>query len=228
MQGGRRRYDISYRVVDDCEEAFLNLIASFNVSPGRSCMGVTTPWRVKNQSWYPGFETFITTGVSDGTSTLNRAFVNPLPVKDRRGSVVLRNSTFASSGSPISHYLPRCRQALRLSHLMSNLMSQSYLFPTDRPQAVFRGNRREDKVAGSHLRVSPLTQSSGHMTLLHFLFDRGLSADRNGFRVDHRESGSVSVWEADRELSGTGAVGGLEWKSATAGTYHETRELSIT
>jgi transposase len=33
---------------------------------------------------------------------------------------------------------------------------------------------------------------------------------------------------ADRELSGTGAVGGLEWESATAGTHHETRELSIT
>ena len=33
------------------------------------------------------------------------------------------------------------------------------------------------------------------------------------------------MWEADRELSGTGAVGGFEW---TAGTHHETRELSVT
>ena len=57
---------------------------------------------------------------------------------------------------------------------------------------------------------------------------RSGSADRTGFRVDHRESGSVSVWEADRELSGTGAVGGFEWESATAGTHHETRELSVT
>ena len=56
---------------------------------------------------------------------------------------------------------------------------------------------------------------------------RSGSADGTGVRADHRESGSVSVWEADRELSGTGAVGGLERESATAGTYHETRELSI-
>src|SRR5258708_32614808 len=57
---------------------------------------------------------------------------------------------------------------------------------------------------------------------------RSGSADGTGVRADHRESGSVSVWQADRELSGTGAVGGLERKSATAGKYHETRELSLT
>ncbi len=57
---------------------------------------------------------------------------------------------------------------------------------------------------------------------------RSRSADGTGVRADHRKSGSVPVWEADRELSGTGAVGGLERESATAGTYHETRELSIT
>ena len=57
---------------------------------------------------------------------------------------------------------------------------------------------------------------------------RSGSADRTGVRADHRESGSVSVWQADRELSGTGAAGGLERESATTGTYHETRELSIT
>ena len=56
---------------------------------------------------------------------------------------------------------------------------------------------------------------------------RSGSADGTGVRADHRESGSVSVWQADRELSGTGAVGGLERESATTGTYHETRELSI-
>src|SRR6266852_5866393 len=54
------------------------------------------------------------------------------------------------------------------------------------------------------------------------------TADGTGVRADHRESRSVPVWEANRELSGTGAVGGLERESATAGTYHETRELSIT
>src|SRR6266536_1263142 len=53
------------------------------------------------------------------------------------------------------------------------------------------------------------------------------SADRPAFRVDHRESGSVSVWQADRELSGTGAVGGLERESATTGAYHQTGEFDI-
>src|SRR6266852_8178794 len=50
---------------------------------------------------------------------------------------------------------------------------------------------------------------------------RSGSADRTGLRVDHRESGSVSVWQADRELSRTGAVGGLERESATTGAYHK-------
>ena len=36
------------------------------------------------------------------------------------------------------------------------------------------------------------------------------SADRVGLRADHRESRSVSVWQADRELSGTGAVGRVQ------------------
>src|SRR5260370_17628506 len=57
---------------------------------------------------------------------------------------------------------------------------------------------------------------------------RSGSADRTGFRVDHRETGSLSVWQADRQLSGTGAVGGFKWESATAGTHHETRELPVT
>src|SRR5260370_40598515 len=52
-------------------------------------------------------------------------------------------------------------------------------------------------------------------------------ADRTGFRVDHRESGSVSVWQADRELSGTGTVGGLERESATTGAYHQTGEFDV-
>src|ERR1017187_8598648 len=34
----------------------------------------------------------------------------------------------------------------------------------------------------------------------------GWFADGVGFRIDHRESGTVSVWQADRELSGTGTV----------------------
>ena len=51
--------------------------------------------------------------------------------------------------------------------------------------------------------------------------------DGVGLRADHRESGSVSVWQADRVLSGTGAVGEVEREPATAGTYHETRELFV-
>ena len=53
------------------------------------------------------------------------------------------------------------------------------------------------------------------------------SADRTGFRVDHRESGSVSVWQADRRLLGVSAVGGLEWQSAATGAYHQTGEFDV-
>src|SRR5260370_25196975 len=35
------------------------------------------------------------------------------------------------------------------------------------------------------------------------------------------------MWQADRELSGAGAVGGVQRAAATAGTYHETRQLSV-
>src|ERR1700692_4252730 len=56
---------------------------------------------------------------------------------------------------------------------------------------------------------------------------RSGSADGAGFRADHRESGSVSVWQADCELSGTGAVGGLERESATTGAYHQTGEFDV-
>jgi transposase len=52
---------------------------------------------------------------------------------------------------------------------------------------------------------------------------RGGSTDGVGLRADHRESGSVSVWQADRGVSGTGTVGEVERKPAPAGTYHETR-----
>jgi transposase len=34
------------------------------------------------------------------------------------------------------------------------------------------------------------------------------------------------VWQADRELSGTGAVGRFEWTAAAPGTHHETRKLA--
>src|SRR5580692_235034 len=56
---------------------------------------------------------------------------------------------------------------------------------------------------------------------------RSRTADGTGFCADHRTSGSVPVWQADRELSGTGAAGGLERESTTTGPYHQTRQLSV-
>jgi len=56
---------------------------------------------------------------------------------------------------------------------------------------------------------------------------RGGSTDGVSLRADHRESGSVSVWQADRGLLGVSATGGLERGTASAGTYHETRQLTV-
>src|ERR1035438_1921401 len=56
---------------------------------------------------------------------------------------------------------------------------------------------------------------------------RSRCPDRVGVRTDHRASGAVSVWQADRELSGTGAVGRFEWAAAPTGTHHETRKLAV-
>src|SRR5712671_3940466 len=53
----------------------------------------------------------------------------------------------------------------------------------------------------------------------------GRATDRTGLRADDREGRSVSVWQADRELSGTGTVGRFEREPATTGTYHETGKL---
>src|SRR5580704_15890302 len=52
-------------------------------------------------------------------------------------------------------------------------------------------------------------------------------ADRISFRADHRASGSVSVWQADRELSGTGALGRFQWEPATARAHHQTGEFDV-
>src|ERR1019366_4875799 len=52
--------------------------------------------------------------------------------------------------------------------------------------------------------------------------------DGAGVRADHRESGSVRVWEADRVLSWAGAGGRFEWTAATTGAHHETRQLTVT
>src|ERR1039458_10093120 len=53
---------------------------------------------------------------------------------------------------------------------------------------------------------------------------RGRFADGAGLRADHRASGTVSVWQADRELSGTGTVRGVQRRSATAGTHQQARQ----
>jgi hypothetical protein len=55
---------------------------------------------------------------------------------------------------------------------------------------------------------------------------RGRFSDRAGFRVNRREGGAVPVRQADCELSGTGAVRGVERRSATAGAHHETGQLA--
>src|SRR5450759_3217325 len=52
---------------------------------------------------------------------------------------------------------------------------------------------------------------------------RGRFADGTGFRADHRESGTVSVWQTDRELSGTGAVGRIQRGLATSGTTQQAK-----
>src|SRR5258708_29682996 len=56
---------------------------------------------------------------------------------------------------------------------------------------------------------------------------RSGSADRTSFRINHRPSRTIPVWQADRELSGTGAAGGLERESATTGAYHQTGEFNV-
>ena len=56
---------------------------------------------------------------------------------------------------------------------------------------------------------------------------RGRFANGAGFRADHRESGAVSVWQADRKLSGTGAVGRFQRRSTTAGTYQQARQRAV-
>src|SRR5213080_955506 len=49
--------------------------------------------------------------------------------------------------------------------------------------------------------------------------------DYRGLCADHWESRAISVWEADCELSRTGAAGKVQRKSETAGSHHQTREF---
>ena len=52
-------------------------------------------------------------------------------------------------------------------------------------------------------------------------------ADRAGLRADHRRSRTVSLRQADGQLSGAGAVGRLQRESATAGTHHQAGEFDV-
>ena len=56
---------------------------------------------------------------------------------------------------------------------------------------------------------------------------RGRSSHRTGLRTDHRRCDPFSVWEAGGKLSGTGAAGRFQRKSATAGTHHQAGEFHI-
>src|SRR5450432_1272498 len=51
------------------------------------------------------------------------------------------------------------------------------------------------------------------------------ATDGVGVRADHRKSGAVSVWQADRVLPGAGAAGRFEWTATTTRAHHETRQL---
>src|SRR5215469_13479059 len=53
------------------------------------------------------------------------------------------------------------------------------------------------------------------------------SSHRAGFRTDHWRCGPLSLWQAGGELSRTGAAGGFQWKSATAGTHHQAGKFDV-
>ena len=54
----------------------------------------------------------------------------------------------------------------------------------------------------------------------------GRCADGIGLRSDHWRGRAISMWEANRMLSGTGAIGGLERRAETARAHHQARQLS--
>src|SRR6185369_2950081 len=46
-------------------------------------------------------------------------------------------------------------------------------------------------------------------------------------RVDHRNSESISSWQADRQLCGDDTQRELQWRQATAGTHQQARQLLV-
>jgi hypothetical protein len=77
---------------------------------------------------------------------------------------------------------------------MHGIMTGTYAPPTSASQHSIR--RRQQKLVRSSRQIlgAALEDAS-----------RGRSTDGVGLRADYRDSGSVSVWLADRELSETGA-----------------------
>jgi hypothetical protein len=55
----------------------------------------------------------------------------------------------------------------------------------------------------------------------------GWSVNLPGLRVDHRQRRAVSVRPADRSLFGISAPRGFQWRTASAGTYHQARQLAV-
>src|ERR1700733_15944171 len=53
------------------------------------------------------------------------------------------------------------------------------------------------------------------------------AADGIGLRADHRNSGTVQVRQADRQLCRIDPCGGLQCGPSTAGTHHQARQLVV-
>ena|SRR5215472_3656765 len=53
----------------------------------------------------------------------------------------------------------------------------------------------------------------------------GRSVNCLGLCVDHRESRTLSVWQADRRVFRVSTLGGFQWGTASAGTYHQARQF---
>src|SRR2546429_5839189 len=77
------------------------------------------------------------------------------------------------------------------------------------------------------LRASVRTESDDHGTdpgeaQRLMTASRSRCLDRTGLRANHRQSRTLSLRQAGGELSGTGAIGRIQWKPATLGAYHQT------
>jgi len=53
---------------------------------------------------------------------------------------------------------------------------------------------------------------------------RRRTADGAGFRTSDWNTGTLPLWQASRQLCGVGAIGRVQWRSATTGTHQQTRQ----